>query len=191
MNDEKHLEALRSYWKAHQCLPSYSGICEVVGFKSKSGVFELVGRLVEAGLIERVDGRLAPTRKFFGRPLIASVRAGHPEPATDEGVEILNIDDYLVDDPNRTVLCRVRGDSMKDVGLLEGDIVVVERNAVTRPNDVVVANVDNELTVKTLRLTEAGNYYLEAANPAYPAIHPKGSLEILGVVVGSFRRIRK
>jgi repressor LexA len=159
--------------------------------RSKSGVFEMVSRLVEAGFIERQDGRLAPTRKFFGRPLVASVRAGLPEPANDEGIEILNIDDYLVDDPNRTVLCKVRGDSMKDVGLLAGDIVVVERNAVTRPNDVVVANVDGELTVKTLRLTEAGDYFLEAANPAYPTIHPRGSLEIVGVVVGSFRRMRQ
>ncbi|AUN95857.1 LexA family protein [Pseudazoarcus pumilus] len=191
MSDEKHLEALRTYWKANQCLPSYAGICEVVGLKSKSGVFELVGRLVEAGFIERVGRRLAPTRKFFGRPLVASVRAGLPEPATDEGIEILYIDDYLVDDPNRTVLCKVRGDSMTGAGLLAGDIVVVERNAVTRPNDIVVANVDGELTVKTLKVTATGSYYLEAANPAYPAIHPKGSLEIIGVVVGSFRRIRK
>lgn len=190
MSDEKYLEALRSYWKANQCLPSYAGICQIVGLRSKSAVFGMVSRLVEAGFVERVGGRLAPTRSFFARPLVASVRAGLPEPANDEGVEVINIDDYLVNDPNRTVLCKVRGDSMKDVGLLNGDTVVVESNTATRPNDIVVANVDGELTIKTLRLAETGNYYLEAANPAYPPIFPKGSMTIVGVVIGSFRRMQ-
>lgn len=93
MSDERHLEALRTYWKANQCLPSYAGICPVVGMRSECGVFEMVSRLVEAGFIERQDGRLALTRTFFGRPLVASVRAWLPEPANDEGIEILNIDD--------------------------------------------------------------------------------------------------
>lgn len=103
----------------------------------------------------------------------------------------MTIDDYLIDDPNRTVLCRVRGDSMKDAGLLDGDIVTVEKNSATKAGDIVVAIVDDEYTIKTLRLNAKSKYYLEAANKAFGDIHPVGSLEIFGVVTGSFRRLRR
>lgn len=191
MTDNKHLAALRTYWKRHQAFPSMAKLCEVVGLTSTSSVFALVGRLVEAGYLERVEGRIAPTRKFFARPVVAALRAGAPQPRAEEEVELLTIDDFLIDDPNRTVLSRVRGDSMTGAGLLDGDLVVVERNAPTKAGDIVVAVVDSEITVKTLRVTRAGKFFLEPANPAYQPIHPKGSLEILGVVVGSFRKMRR
>lgn len=163
-------------------------LCAVVGLTSTSSVFALVKRLVEAGLLERVEGRIAPTRGFFARPVIGSVRAGLPQPESQEQPELLTIDDYLVDDPNRTVLCRVRGESMQGVGLLDGDLVVVEKNRPTKPGDIVVAVVDGEMTVKTLRLDKRGTFYLEPANPDFQSIHPKGSLEIVGVVTGAVRK---
>lgn len=190
-SDEKYLEALRTYWKQHQAFPSMAKLCDVVGLSSTSSVFTLVGRLVDAGYLERTEGRIAPTRKFFARPVLGTVRAGQPQLESQEAPDLLTIDDYLIEDPNRTILCRVRGDSMKDAGLLEGDLVVVERNAPTSPGDIVVAIVDGEMTVKTLRKARGGAWFLEAANPAYAPIHPVGSLEILGVVVGSFRKNRR
>ena len=189
--DDKYLAALRAYWKQHQAFPSMAKLCEVIGLASTSSVFALVGRLVDAGFLERTEGRIAPTRKFFARPVLGTVRAGQPQLESQEAPDVLTIDDYLIDDPNRTVLCRVRGDSMKDVGLLDGDLVVVERNAPTSPGDIVVAVVDGEMTVKTLRQAGGGTWYLEAANPAYEPIYPANSLEILGVVTGSFRRHRR
>jgi len=102
--------------------------------------------------------------------------------------DLLAIDDYLVGDPSRTVLCRVRGDSMTDAGMLDGDFVVVECGRPTKPGDIVVAAVDEELTVKTLRLDERGVFYLEPANAEYRAIRPLGSLEIIGVVTGLVRK---
>ncbi|WP_028312883.1 transcriptional repressor LexA [Derxia gummosa] len=190
MRDEQHLAALRAYWKAHQAFPAMAKLCEVVGLSSSSSVFALIGRLVEAGYLERVEGRIAPTKRFFARPLIGAVRAGIPQPATDEALDLVTIDDYLVDDPNRSILCRVRGESMREAGLLDGDIVVVERNAPASPGDIVVAVVDGELTVKHLRRAN-DRYFLQAANPDFADIYPKGSLEILGVVIGSFRRMRR
>lgn len=80
---------------------------------------------------------------------------------------------------------------MKDAGLLDGDLVVVETNSATRPGDVVVAVVDGEMTVKTLRLDRKGQFYLEPANATYESIRPRGSLEIMGVVIGSLRRYRR
>ncbi|OWW18185.1 LexA family protein [Noviherbaspirillum denitrificans] len=191
MQDEKHLAALRTYWKRNQAFPAMAKLCEVAGLSSTSSVFALVGRLVDAGYLDRVEGRIATTKKFFAHPVVNTVRAGLPQPASQDSVELITIDDCLIDDPNRAVLCRVRDDSMKDVGLLGGDLVVVEKNAATKPGDIVVAIVDGDIAVKTLRLDDRQRYYLEAANSAYPDIHPSGSLEIFGVVTGSFRRYRR
>ena len=191
MTDVAYLAKLRTYWKRHQAFPSMAKLADVVGLSSTSSVFALVGRLTEAGFLERTEGRIAPTRKFFARPLLGSVRAGQPQPATQEEPEVLTVDDYLIDDPNRTAFIKVRGDSMKDVGLMDGDLAVVETNAATKAGDIVVAVVDGDITVKTLRLDRKGQFFLEPANPAFEPIKPRGSLEIVGVVIGSFRRIRR
>lgn len=166
-------------------------LTDVVGLSSSASVFGLVGRLSEAGYLQRLDGRVVPGKKFFARPLVGPVRAGVPQPASQEEPECLNLDDYLIDEPDRSTVHRVRGDSMRDVNILEGDLVVVEHNTPTKPGDVVLAVVDGELTVKTLSLDVSGKYCLEAANPDYGPIHPKTSLEILGVVVSVMRRVRR
>lgn len=192
MDDDKYLAALRTHWKRHQSFPAMAKICEIVGLSSTSSVFALVGRLTEAGYLERKDGRIAPTKRFFARPHVGPVRAGQPEPALDDAghPDVITIDDYLIDDPNRTTLVTVRGDSMKDLGILDGDIAVVRTNCPTRSGDIVVAVVDGKLTVKTLR-DRNGEYILEPANADFKPIKPTGDLEIYGVVVGSFRRIRR
>lgn len=189
MPDSNHLNALRTYWKRQKAFPSMAKLTEVLGLTSTGGVFKVLGRLVDAGYLERVSGRLAPTKKFFALPLVGTVRAGLPQPA-DQGEEheLMSVEDYLVDHPERTSYCRVKGDSMRDAGLLDGDFVAVEANSPTKPGDIVVAVVDNEITVKYLRTNKAGAWLLEPANPAYDVITPIGSLEVLGVVIGSFRR---
>jgi len=190
MQDETYLGRLRTYWKRHNAFPPMVKLCEVVGLSSTSSVFALVGRLVDAGYLERTEGRIAPTKKFFARPLLGPVRAGQAQPASQEEVELVTVDDYLIDEPARTSMHRVRGDSMRDAGIQDGDLLAVEHNCPTKPGDIVVAYVDNELTVKTLRMDERGSFYLEAANPAYAPIHPRTSLEVLGIVIGLVRRFR-
>ena len=191
MTDDRHLAALRTFWKANSAFPSMAKLCDVVGLSSTSSVFALVGRLVDGGYLERVEGRIAPTRKFFARPLLGAVRAGQPQPADQSPPDVLTLDDYLIDEPNRTALHRVRGDSMRDVGILDGDLVAVEHNAPSAPGDIVVAVVDGELTVKTLRRSNDGAFFLEPANPDFKPIHPTTSLEVIGVVVSVARRLRR
>ncbi|MFH7043521.1 LexA family protein [Paucibacter sp. JuS9] len=191
MNDQAHIQALQRYWKRHKAFPSMAKLCSVVGLSSSASVFGMVGRLTEAGYLQRVDGRIAPGARFFARSVMGSVRAGVPQPITQEDVDALTLDDYLIDAPDRTTLHRVRGDSMKDANIVEGDMVVVEHNSPTKPGDIVLAVVDNELTVKTLALDENGQYFLQAANPAYEPIRPATSLELLGVVVSVVRRVRR
>jgi SOS regulatory protein LexA len=186
--DFDYLTQLQDYYAAHGALPSYARIGELVGLRSKSSVSALIDRLAEAGLVQRTpDRRLAPGEDFFARPLVDSVRAGLPQAANDTGQDSIAIDRYLVRQPSRTVLLSVRGDSMQDAGLLEGDNLVVDRGAPARVGDIVVAIVDNQFTVKYLA-QDARGFYLKPGNIAYAPIRPQGQLEIYGVVTGSFRR---
>lgn len=190
--DQAHLEKLRTYWKRHHAFPSMAKLCEVVGMSSTASVFDLVTRLREAGYVQRVEGRIAPTKRFFARPLLGTVRAGLPQPRQEgDDFEVLTIDDYLVPDPNRTFLAKVKGDSMRDASLLDGDMVVVQKNCPTKAGDIVVAVVDGQVTVKYLRQQSDGRFYLQPANSAFADILPEGELEILGVVVGQFRSYRR
>ena len=190
-NDTQHLEKLRTYWKRNHAFPSMAKLCDVVSMTSTASVFEMVGRFKDEGYVQRVEGRIAPTKRFFARPMLGSVRAGLPEPIPEDDFEVLTIDDYLVQEPNRTFLARVKGDSMKDVGLLDGDMVVVQKNCPTKLDDIVVAVVDGQVTVKHLRQDPSSSFYLQAANAAYADIVPESELEILGVVVGQFRAYRR
>lgn len=191
MNDIEYVNRLRDHYAKHQAFPSMAKLCDVVGLSSTSSVFALIGRLKEAGYLRSVDKRIAPGEKFFERQVLNSVRAGVPETApAEDAPEGLHIDAYLVPRPSKTFLLRIKGDSMRDRGLLEGDLVVVERGAPAEPGQVVVAMVDGEPTVKILAKDRKG-FYLKAANPDYEDIRPKDGLELWGLVTGSFRRFGK
>ena len=147
-------------------------------------------RLKLAGYLESTpDRRLAPTKRFFARPLASGfVRAGLPDPVTDDEADAVTLDDYLIERPSQTVLVRVKGDSMIDAGVFEGDLVVVEKRAAAQKGDIVVAIVDNQFTLKRLDL-ENGRFVLKPENKAYPVIRPEGDLEIFGVMVGLVRKL--
>ncbi|HEX5393970.1 MAG TPA: S24 family peptidase [Rhodocyclaceae bacterium] len=187
--DPEHLAKLQDYYAQNRRVPSLKRIAELLGFASKAASSGLMNRLAEAGFLERApdDEAWIPTADFFARAVVDSVRAGMPQAANDARNETIGIDDYLVSKPSRTVLLVVKGDSMIEAGLFEGDHIVVDRGAPAREGDVVVAIVDNEFTVKYLSKDKRG-FYLTPGNPAYPVIRPQGQLEIYGRVVGSFRK---
>ncbi|MDZ4200726.1 MAG: S24 family peptidase [Gallionella sp.] len=190
--DAEYLAKLQDYYAEWKSIPSYASLCDVFGIASKSWVKTILDRLGKAGFIERTpDGVWVPTRKFFARPLAeSSVQAGMPVSVTATQGEYLVIDEMLIDNPSTTTLIPVRGDSMIDAGIHEGDVAVVEKRPTANIGDIVVAIVDNEFTLKTLD-KERGMFILRPANPAYPVIRPHGSLEIFGVLVGLIRKYRK
>ncbi len=108
--------------------------------------------------------------------------------STTAEADALTIDDYLIERPSSTVLIRVKGDSMIDAGIFDGDLVVVEKRPSAQKGDIVVAIVDNQFTLKRLDL-EAGRFVLKPENKAYPVIRPEGALEIFGVMVGLVRKL--
>jgi SOS regulatory protein LexA len=188
LNDSQYLSALRDYYAKHRVLPSYAVIGRLVGLSSKGSVAEMIERLKAQRFLESTkERRLQPGKRFFERAVADHVRAGRPETPGDLLPELLSIDQHLIRLPSRSTLVRVKGDSMVDAGILEGDIVVVEKRATANDGDLVVAIVDDEFTLKRLA-TERGRPVLRAENKAYPVIRPRGELEIFGVVVGLLRR---
>jgi len=163
----------------------------VFGIASKSWVKAILDRLEKAGFVERTpDGMWIPSRQFFARPFAESaVQAGMPVAVNDTQGEYFIIDEMLIDKPSTTTMIPVKGDSMIDAGIHEGDIAVVEKRNLANIGDIVVAIVDNEFTLKTLD-KERGQYILRPANPAFPVIRPQGTLEIFGVLVGLIRKYR-
>jgi repressor LexA len=189
-NDRSYLASLQDYYARHRALPSYASIGSLLGLRSKSSVAALVARLKLLGFLESTpDRRLAPTKRFFARPIAETpVRAGLPEAIDDGQADALTLDDYLIERPSQTVLVRVKGDSMVDAGIFDGDLVVVEKRPAAQRGDIVVAIVDNQFTLKRLE-QEQGRFVLKAENKAYPMIRPEDTLEIFGVMVGLVRKL--
>lgn len=187
--DPEHLARLQDYYAQNRRIPSYQRLADLFGFASKAASRKLLDRLSEAGFVDRTpdDDAWIPGTRFFERLVVDSVRAGLPQAANDPRQEVLAIDEYLVAKPSRTVLLQVKGDSMIDAGIFEGDHLVVDRGQPARAGDIVVAIVDNEFTVKYLAQDKRG-FHLKPGNPAYPTIRPKDQLDIYGVVTGSFRK---
>jgi SOS-response transcriptional repressor LexA len=189
--DPAYLEKLQDYYAEHKVIPSYSVLASLWGISAKSWVAECVKRFEEAGYLDWTpDRQLKPGARFFERRLADStVQAGLPKAAASDGYDLVTIDDWLVKVPSRTVLVRVKGDSMVEAGIHEGDMLVVEVQPNANVDDIVVAVVDNEFTVKYLA-KERNEFVLKPANKAYPVIRPRGRLEIFGVMAGLARRTR-
>jgi SOS-response transcriptional repressor LexA len=183
------LAALQDYYADHAVLPSYATIGELTGIRAKSWVHKIVSDLKDEGFLDFTpDRRLKPGPRFFERALAERVRAGGPEQAPEVATEAITIDRYLIDHPSRTSLVRVKGDSMIGAGILDGDLAVVEWRSNAQVGDIVVAIIDDELTLKYLARDKRG-YFLRAANPAYPPIRAQGKLEVSGVMIGLVRRL--
>ena len=186
--DNEYLGKLQDYYAQHRVLPSFTSVAKLVGLKSTSAVAAMVKRMTAAGFLDQApDRRLQPGKRFFEREVADSVRAGMPQPANDVLSDVVSIDEHLVRNPSRTLLLTINGDSMNEAGLLQGDTVIVEKNAPAKPGDIVVAIVDNEFTVKYLAQDKRG-FYLKPGNKDYPPIRAKDRLEMFGLVVGAFRK---
>ena len=121
----------------------------------------------------------------FCVPFYAStVQAGFPSPAEDDRIErALDLNDHLIKNKSSTFLVRVSGHSMKDAGILDGDLLVVDRGLNPKSGQIVVAILNGDLTVKRFK-EDSGEVTLEANNPHYPSLFLKNEDELIvwGVV---------
>lgn len=187
-NDRQYLATLQDYFAQHRVLPSYANFGSLIGLKSKGSVAEVVLRLKAHRFVESTpDRRLKPGPRFFEREGFERVQAGTPTSVIDNPPDSINIDEYLVPNPSKTVLITVKGESMIDAGIRDGDRLVVEKRVNANIGDIVVAMVNNEFTVKRFD-RERGRIILKPENKAYPVIRPRGDAEIFGIVVGLIRK---
>ena len=118
-----------------------------------------------------------------------AVRAGLPASASPDIADYLDFNTYLVNNPAATIAVYVKGDSMAKVGIFEGDMLVVDRSVEAHHRDIVLANLDDEFTVKRLIKTTNG-VELHPENDDYPVIRPteESTLSIVGVVLYSIKK---
>jgi DNA polymerase V len=119
------------------------------------------------------------------------IPAGFPSPADDWLEGEIDLNRHLIEHPAATFLMRVSGHSMSGAGILDGDLVVVDRSLEPRPGHVVVAVCHGELTLKRLRQRKDGRMVLAAEHPNYPemVIGEEQPAEVWGVVVGCVRKL--
>ncbi len=181
-------EKLVSFFTSHKRMPSYSELASLYGFKSKNAAYSLAHNFIKENILKKDSkGFLIPGNQFHGVQVLGTVQAGFPTFASEEKGEYLSLDEWLVNDHDATYLLKISGDSMINAGILENDYVVVERTQDYTIGDIVVAEINDEWTMKYLR-KKNGKYYLEAANDNYPDIYPDGELKIHAVVRSSVRK---
>lgn len=125
-------------------------------------------------------------------PLIGRhVPAGFPSPADDYLEGEIDLNEFLIERPAACYLMRVSGPSMEGAGIMDGDLVVVDRSVEPLSNHVVVAVIAGEMTIKRLRRLPGGRAVLKAEHPDYPEmmIGEESPAEIWGVVVGCVRKM--
>jgi SOS regulatory protein LexA len=177
-----------SFYEHSGRMPSYAELGGEIGIRSKNAVRKWVGKLLEAGYL-RADsrGRMAMGDKLLGLRFLGLVEAGFPTGAEEEFLDSLSLDSYLISNREATYVLSVKGDSMQEAGIREGDMVIVERGREAKFGDIVIAEVDGGFTMKYYK-PKAGQPVLEPANKKYKPITPREDFKIAAVVTAVVRK---
>lgn len=198
------LDLLRDESERGGAMPSYREIGEQLGIRSTNGVKTLVDALVRKGFLRPIEGRARGLElTASGRqgppasgavvwvPLIGRVAAGEPILAVENVEEMLPVDRSLLRGDESFAL-EVKGDSMVDAGILDGDIVFAQSTETARSGEMIVARVGEEATVK-FYFPETRRIRLQPANARYDPIlvDPlRQEFHVVGRVTGLLRRYR-
>ena len=189
------LELIKAFIKDTGMPPTRAEIAQTLGFKSANAAEEHLKALAKKGVIKMKPGASRGIQlveedepEQLGLPLIGRVAAGEPILA-EQHVESHCKVDPLLFKPAADFLLRVQGMSMKDIGIMDGDLLAVHRTQVAENGQVVVARVDDDVTVK--RIEKAGKkVFLHAENDEFSAIEvdlEHESFNIEGLAVGVIR----
>lgn len=185
---ETYKNKIMGFYQEFKRMPSYTEIMDLVGFKSKNAVAKLVSKMIDEGIVSKDrTGKLIPSRMFDEVPLLGLVEAGFPTAVEEMSSDTMSIDDYLIEHKESTYILEVKGDSMIDAGIQEGDLVIVERRGQPQIGDIVIAEVDGGWTMKYFR-KKGNQVYLEPANKNYKPIYPTQDLQIAAIVKGVIRK---
>jgi repressor LexA len=194
-NQQRVLDCIRRHLDRHGHAPTLREISENLGFSSHSSAQDYVDSLVRKGALERLPyhrGLRLPHRSRAPAatllPLVGRVAAGSPILAA-ENIEAHHDVDAGLFHPRADYLLRVVGLSMRDAGILDGDLIAVHKRDTAEHGRIVVARIDDEVTVKTLE-HRGGRVRLLPANPDFAPIEidpERQSFAIEGLYVGLIR----
>ena len=192
------LDFLREWIAEHGMPPTRLEMCASLGFRSPNAAEEHLRTLERKGAIEIAPGSSRGIRilsedresndEEYGLPLIGRVAAGSPMLAQENFVGRYPVSPLLFQ-PKADYLLQVSGQSMKDVGIMDGDWLAIHKTAQARTGQIVVARVEGDVTVKRLKL-KGSQAFLIAENPDFLPIVvdlKRMPLDIEGVVVGVVR----
>src|SRR5581483_6721789 len=195
------LEFLAQFQRQYGYSPTLSEIAKGTGHRSNSTVHTLIKSLVEKGYVQKVDGNtrvlkivdekvtlsLLGSKPSIELPLMGFIAAGKPlEPHTDPNATF-HVSASLLSGQKTAYVLQVKGQSMIEDGILDGDYVVIEKVNVANNGDIVVAIVDDNLATLKKFYKEDGIVVLRPANSQMDPIYPK-SLTVEGKVVGLVRK---
>jgi repressor LexA len=189
------LEFIQTEQREKGITPSTREIQAHFGFASQTSVMQYLATLERKGFLDRharkARALITPVQKvrITDIPIYGQIPAGMATltEQTIEGHVSLDTRSVNASKNGRTFALRVRGDSMIDAHILDGDIVILEDRKDVQTGDIVAALIDGETTLKRY-VTEHGRPYLKAENPLYPNLVPARELRIQGVMVSLIRK---
>ncbi|NLI54033.1 MAG: transcriptional repressor LexA [Clostridiales bacterium] len=197
------LDYMIAFTEEHAYPPSVREICAAVGLKSTATVHTHLRNLEKRGLITRdpskqravfINAEALPDReeKRFSVPLVGRVAAGVPMLAAENIEDAFPLPDVLMHgkEPEEVYMLRVDGESMRDAGIRDGDILVVNHNCACVNGDIVVARVQGESATVKRFYREKNRVRLQPENDLFEPIYvPFDEVEISGKVIGLLRSI--
>jgi repressor LexA len=182
------ISKLKSFHQREGRMPSYLELAKLAGYSSKQAAYRLGQKLIDNNYLTKDN-----SGKLTAGPLLKSIRilglieAGFPTEIDEELEDTTTLDDWLLGNKEASYMLKVKGDSMIKAGIHEGDFVVVERSKNAQVGQIVVAQIDGQWTLKTLRKDRQG-FYLEAQNPRFKPMRPIESLDIAAFVTAVIRK---
>lgn len=180
--------------------PSIREIKERFGFGSTRSAFDYVEALEKKGYLKRaartaralriIDPMAPAPRRSMQIPVYGSIPAGIPDERTQSPGDHITIDLETLGIPKpspRIFALRVKGDSMEDAGILDGDWAIIDHGREARHGSIVAAFIDGKSTLKRFLLRQ-GKPYLKAENPRYSDLVPCEELMVQGVFIGLYRK---
>lgn len=184
------LDKLRDHYAEYRSIPSYSFMANLFNLKSKHAVSKFVKLMKEKNFLDTSpDDQVIPGKRFFEIPVTYSaVQAGQFTDSFAEGGEHISILDILIRKPSITRIFPIKGDSMSELGILDGDWGVYELHQFANKGELVVAAINgrNDLTLKELGKDDEG-HFLIPHNKNFEIMRPKEGFHVRGILTRSFR----
>lgn len=195
VQEERVLEYIKEQIRSTGYPPSVREICAALGFKSTSSAHQYIWRLAEKGYISKKDlktraMKIVGSESTIPLPIVGKVAAGEPILAQENIEDYFSIGESFFNKDslkNDNFILKVQGESMINVGINDGDYIIVSKQSTARNGQIIVAMIDGDATVKTF-YKEKDHIRLQPENDTMEPIISK-NVEIVGKVVGLFRKM--